>query len=248
MENYKEEDYVNGFINNIRVPESKVVDEKLLYTFFHNKYVSKDNTFPSEYNDIKKELTLFKSLYNITMHMYIKYYYCFLAAVFRCMHNDGIDITRKQLAILRKYRSRFKNPNELADYFIGVYLPYREDFIDYNGLKYGLYHGEMLYIRVGHNVVLTHEWGFMNPHEKEVFDIIDDYNDISISALRYFLIGFYYLNHNKYNLNIEMLKSVLSNSKPIVDYMLLNGLGYDMFDTETVLGFFQNSLNKITIK
>ena len=45
-----------------------------------------------------------------------------------------------------------------------------------------------------------------------------------------------------------MLKNMLDDYQVILDYMLMNNLDYQRMKDETVLDFFQNSLNKIIIK
>ena len=45
-----------------------------------------------------------------------------------------------------------------------------------------------------------------------------------------------------------MLKNMLDDYQVILDYMLMNNLDYRRMKDETVLDFFQNSLNKIIIK
>ena len=144
-------------------------------------------------------------------------------------------------------KDRFTGPNEAIDYFVTVYLPYRDDLYKYNNLD-NMWHNEHTYLRIGHNVVLTYNGGFSNINEQEVYDFIGDYMDYGVSGLTYYLIGFYYNNHNKYNLSIDMLKYALDNYESFVDYMLLNNLDYRRLSEEKVLEYFQNSFNKTIIK
>lgn len=253
MKTYTEEEFINYLINGFTVDDKLLLNDKYvtcgeLYSYFHSKYVHSNNPFPIKYDDIKNELMFIRSFYKGNIGVYTVHFYCSIAAVIKCMHNEGNRITNRQLEYIKHSDRRFSNPNDIMDYFVSIYLPYREDFLKYHKLDNFWWYGETLYIRVGHNVFLTHEWGFINPNEKEVFDIIDNYKYNGVSGLTYFLIGFYYLNHHKYNLNINMLKTSLDNYKTLLDYMIMNGLDYRRIKDETVLEFFQNSLNKIIIK
>ena len=253
MKSYTEDEFINYLIKGFTIDDKALWNVKYitcgeLYFYFHSKYVHSNNPFPIEYNDIKNELMFIRSFYKGNIGFYTSQFYCSIAAVFKCMHNDGIKITNRQLEYIKQNYRRFNNPNEIMDYFVRVYLPYREDFKEYHKIDNMWFRGETLYVRTGHNISLTHEWGFINPNEKEIFDIIDDYKDKGVSGLTYFLIGFYYLNHHKYNLNIYMLKNMLDDYQVILDYMLMNNLDYQRMKDETVLDFFQNSLNKIIIK
>ena len=248
MKMYTEEEYINCIIYNDVIEEKKCFTDHALYDFFKNRNIYSNNPFPEEYNDIKKELLLIKSYYNRSLWLYGIHFYYFIAAVFRCLQNDGITITNKQINYFKKNITKFHTPNELLDYLVTVFLPYREDLISFIKLDNIWYRGERMYVRVGHNVMLSYEWGFINPNEKEVFDLVDNYKSNGLLSMTHFLIGFYYINHHKYNLSIDRLKDVLDNCNEFVDYMLLNGLSYENIEENAVLNFFQNSFKKMIIK
>ena len=240
---FTEEDIINGFINNNDIGDVKKILDKDLTDFFFGKA-----DIPEKYKNIKKDLFFIRSLYKNSIKIYSRFYFFYIVAVFTCIYNEGFKIPNKFYTYLKQNRYQFAIIQELMDYFVIMFLPQRDDLMKYNTLLYKQFSIGRFYGRVGNHILFTHRGNFLNYKEKELFNILDDYNNHGIYALKTLLIGFYYINHDKYNLSIEQLKEALNNYHFIIDKMLLNGLNYDYLNDELILGLFENNKNKMIIK
>ncbi len=242
MNSYTEEDIINSFINNIKIGDDYKVTTHELHGFFH--YVIKE--VPDKYKNIKRELSFIRANYKSSIKWSTDLYYSYIVAVFTEIHNRGIKLPRELFAYIRNHKYNFSMVHDLMDYFVTIFLPDRLDLVEINNIKIDSI--SRFYQRVGFNVILTAKAGFSNPNEQELFDIINFFEYHGVYSLRAVLIGFYYINHNNYDLNIEMLTESLYDLYDLYDKMELNDLVFTDLSDKILINIFRNKEKKKIIK
>ena len=241
MKLYKEEDIITGYIENKRIDETSGLSNIDIIKFFDSA-----GPLPDQYKYIEIELEFIRSLYKFSLLYYSCFYYLFIVAVITCLHKNGIRFTKKFMNCVVNEKYRFMTVNVLMDYIIMIFLPERRDFLEYNNKTNG--DGTRLYIRMGSYITKSVRWEFINPKEKEFFNVVSKYKDSGILGVRELLLGFYYMNHSKYNLNLDTLDIAFTNCNELLTFMLLNNMDYATLTDEQIVSFFKKDKNKMIIK
>ena len=242
MNNYTEEDLINSFINNTKISDEYNVTTHELHSFFH--YVIKE--VPEKYINVKRELMFIRANYKSSIKWSTDLYYSYIVAVFKEIHNRGIKIPRQLFTYIRNHKYNFSMVHDLMDYFVTMFLPDRLDLLDINNIKIDSI--ARFYQRVGYNVILTATAGFSNPNEQDIFNKINLFEYHGVYSLRAVLIGFYYINHNNYNLSIDMLTESMYDLYELYDKMELNELAFTDLSDKILINFFRNKEKKKIIK
>lgn len=240
---YTELELVNLFVNNVDIGVDYSITNHELSDFFN----SKTTNVPKEFKYIERELLSIRDLYPETIKWCRHSYYLYIAAILTSIHNEGLEVSDKAFEYLKKHWCLVQTILEFTNFIIMVYLPQRVDYLLYERDNRNISRAR-LYHRIGHNLDFANRGGIINEHEKDFFELIKGYDYMGPFYIRTMLIGFYYINHELYNLSLESLKKCLDNTLDLVVKMNLNGLNYENIDENMILNYFQNSLNKIIIK
>lgn len=240
---YTELEFISHLVNNVDIGDDYGITNHELKDFFESKRVD----VPEEYKYIEQELLAVRKLYPETIKWCKHSYYGYLAAILTSIYNDGLKVPPEFFSYLDYHKCLFPTIDHLSNILIMVYLPKRTDYLLMERDNRVISRAR-LYHRIGYNLILSNNGGFINEHEKEFFDLISEYDFNGPFYVRTMLIGFYYINHELYDISLDSLKKSLDDIDIILDKMDLNEMNYENMNEEMVLNHFQNCLNKIIIK
>lgn len=240
---YTELEYINLLVNGVDIGDDYAITNHDLSDFFN----SKREDVPKEYKYIERELLAIRDIFNLSVKLCRHSYYCYLVAILTSICNEGLEVSDDFFNYINMHRCYFPTIDYLSNMLTMVYLPHRMDYIlmERDNRVISL---ARLYHRIGYNVYFMNQAGIYNEHEMEFFDLIKNYEYVGSNYIRSMIIGFYYINNNKYGLSIELLKKCLDNIDDIVDKMKINNMNYENMNEEMILNCFQETINKIIIR
>ena len=240
---YTELEFINLLVNGIDTGNDFAITNHDLSDFFN----SKREDVPKEYKYIERELLSIKEIYKETIMLCRHSYYLYIAAILTSIKNEGLEASSELFEYINKHYCLFPTIAHLSNILIMLYLPKRMDYVlmERDNRKISI---ARLYHRIGYNVYYVNLEGIYNEHEKDFFELIKGYECVGPFYVRSMMIGYYYVNHDLYNISLDTLKNCLDNINEFVEKMKLNDLNYENIDENTILNCFQDSLNKIIIK
>ncbi len=246
MNELTEDEVISCLYNCTPLPEKVVVT-----TYDIKNFLLYAGELPSNYNIIKRELIFIRNNFRTTIKYLSHIYILKLAAIFLTYRLKGNPLPRKYISFLvNNHYDGSSSILKLSNYFVTVYMPEKLNLFTLDkrfSNRNNLFH---IYIDICCNLYTNIHSGFENKEISEFLDFLKKYplRDQRVVDIGEMLIGFYYINHQKYNLTMDDLIYALDFRERTDFHFMANEIYPERVDDQMILSFFRKdkTLKKIT--
>lgn len=236
MNKLTEDEVISYLYNCTPLPEEVVVT-----TYAIKNFLLYAGELPSKYNIIKRELILLRNNFRTTIKYLSHIYILKLVTIFLTYRLKGNTLPRKYISfIINNHYDGSSSILKLSNYFVTVYMPEKTNLFT---LDKGYPNRNILffiYIDICSNLYTNIHSGFENKEISDILDFLKKYplRDQNVVDIGEMLIGFYYLNHEKYNLSLDDLLNALDDRERFDFYLEANSIEVTDIDDDLILSFF----------